>query len=134
MKTLLSIILTMAIQWPALSLATPVELRVNPATIEAQSNRYYYYNFGSVRLNWSQYADLYLRNTGTEPLQIRAIYISGATFWAWSQCPEYLAPGQACLTRVEFHPWYEGYFSGSLRFKFPDGNIIVDLYGWGVRY
>nr|BFD59917.1 hypothetical protein CKG001_20240 [Bdellovibrio sp. CKG001]BFD63324.1 hypothetical protein BdHM001_20050 [Bdellovibrio sp. HM001] len=134
MRNLLSIILTMTLQLPVLALASPVELRVSPTTIEAQSSRYYYYNFGSVRVNWSQYADLYLRNTGQEPLQIRGIYITGAAFWAWSQCPEFLFPGQSCRTRVEFRPWHEGYFSGALRFKFPDGNIIVDLYGWGVRY
>ncbi|UXR63282.1 hypothetical protein EZJ49_09350 [Bdellovibrio bacteriovorus] len=134
MKILLSIILTMILQMPVFALASPVELTVNATTIEAQSSKRYYYNLGSVRVNWSQYADLYLRSTGRNPVQVLGVYISGAAFWAWSQCPNYLLPGQSCLTRVEFRPWHDGYFSGALRFKFPDGNIFVDLYGWGVRY
>ncbi|ASD63454.1 Ig-like domain-containing protein [Bdellovibrio bacteriovorus] len=134
MKLLLSIFLAASLCLPLTTQAAPLEVTVTPSTIETQSHQYYYYNFGSVRVNWSQYADIYLRNTGHEPLYVRGVYISGAAFWAWSQCPNYLYPGQSCLTRVEFRPWYEGYFSGALRFAFPNGSIVVELYGWGVRW
>lgn len=134
MKLLLSIFLAAGLYGPLNVNAAPMEITVTPATIETQNHQRYYYNFGSVRVNWSQYADIYLRNTGHEPLYIRGVYISGAAFWAWSQCPNYLYPGQSCLNRVEFRPWSEGYFSGTLRFALSNGNLMVDLYGWGVRY
>lgn len=135
MKLLLSIFLASCLSLPIISQAGPsIEVSVNPTTVETQHNKYYYYNFGNVRVNWSEYADIYLRNTGNEPLYVHGVYISGSAFWAWSHCPNYLYPGQSCLTRVEFRPWYDGYFSGTLRFSFPDGSIVVDLYGWGVRY
>lgn len=134
MKRLISIILTTFLCGAAGAQTEPAEVTVNPRNIEAQSRDYYYYNFGNVRVNWSRYADIYLRNTGYEPLYIRGVFIAGTAFWAWSYCPKVLYPGQSCLTRVEFRPWYEGAFSGTLRYQFPHGSIWVDLYGWGTRY
>lgn len=134
MKRLMCMVLAAFLSVPAWAQNEPAEVTVNPNTIETQSRDYYYYNFGSVRVNWSRYADIYLRNTGHEPLHVRGVFISGSAFWAWSYCPNVLYPGQSCLTRVEFRPWYEGYFSGALRYQFPHGSIWVDLYGWGTRY
>lgn len=134
MKLVLSIFIGIFLAFPTFAKSGSVELTVNPATLETQSSRYYYYNFGNVRVNWSEWADIYLRNTGVEPLNVRGVFIMGSAYWAWSNCPNLLYPGQSCLTRVEFRPWHEGSFTGRLRFAFPYDSIYVDLYGWGVRW
>lgn len=133
MKLALSLLLVSIASLTNIALANSVEYQINSSQGDTQSSKQYYYNFGSVRVHSSSYADLYLRNTGNDPVHIRAIYISGAAFYAWSYCPNILHPGHRCLTRVEFRPWHEGYHSGALRFKFPHDSIIVDLYGWGWR-
>lgn len=112
-----------------------MNLEISSDAISTQGNRYYSYNFGQVRVHYSSWADFYLRNNGNGPLYVQGIYLqSGSAYRAWSDCPAYLYPGQQCLTRVEFRPWYEGYETGRLRFKFAEGNIYVDLSGWGTRY
>jgi hypothetical protein len=112
-----------------------MNLEISSDAISTQGNRYYSYNFGNVRVRYSQWADFYLRNTGNGPLYVQGIYLqSGTAYRAWSECPAYLYPGQQCLTRVEFSPWYEGYETGRLRFQFAGGNIYIDLSGWGSRY
>lgn len=112
-----------------------LSLEISSDALSTQNNRYYYYNFGQVRVHFSEWADFYLRNTGNAPLYIQGVYMqSGSAYRAWSSCPAYLYPGQQCLARVEFRPWYEGYETGRLRFKFSGGNIYVDLSGWGSRY
>lgn len=133
MKLLFIFILEVFFTFPALA-APALELSVNPQKIETHSNKYYYYNFGNVRVNWSEWTDIYLRNTGPQPLSVRGIFVTGSAFWAWSNCPNWLAPGQSCVTRVEFRPWHEGSFSGRLRYSLGDGNIYVDLFGWGTRW
>ncbi|MEK2645778.1 hypothetical protein [Bdellovibrio sp. BCCA] len=134
MKLLMSILLGFFLSHPCFAKSDAVEISVSPSSLSSQSGRYYYYNFGNVRLNFSEWADITLRNTGVEPLNIRGVFIMGSGYWAWSNCPNFLIPGQTCLTRVEFRPWYEGYFTGRLRFAFWDDSIYVDLYGWGVRW
>lgn len=111
-----------------------VELAIDHNHIQTLANKYYYYNFGNVRVHTSQWADIYLRNTGSDYLNVQGVFVTGNAFWAWSNCPNYLAPGASCLARVEFQPWYEGSFNGRLRFKFPGGNVYVDLYGYGRNY
>lgn len=134
MKLLLSIFLGILLYVPGFAAKAPLELSFTADSVNNHSTQYYSYNFGGVRVNWSQYADFYLRNSGNLPLRVRGVYITGSSYWAWSNCPRDLYPGQRCLTRVEFRPWSEGSFYGRLRFAFPDGNIYIDLFGWGVRY
>lgn len=134
MKTLTQLLFGILISFPALAHSSSLEITKNSDSIQSQGNQYYRYDFGLVRVNWSQYADFSLRNTGSTPLPIRGIFISGSRFWAWSNCPAVLSVGQRCWTRVEFRPWWEGSYYGRLRFAFPDGNIFIDLYGWGTRY
>lgn len=134
MKLLLSIIFGLIISMTAFATNNSLELSYNSEEIHPQTTKYYSYNFGSVLVNWSRYADFYLKNNGRSHLNIHGIYILGNSYWAWSNCPRDLAPGQRCLTRVEFRPWFEGFFTGRLRFALPSDNIIIDLYGWGVRY
>lgn len=113
----------------------PMNLEISSDAISTQGNRYYSYNFGSVRVRFSEWADFYLRNNGNGPLNVQGVFLqSGTAYRAWTSCPAYLYPGQQCLTRVEFSPWYEGYETGRLRFKFSGGNIYIDLSGWGSRY
>ena len=112
-----------------------MNFEISSDALTTQGNRYYSYNFGNVRVDYSQWADFYLRNNGNGPLYVQGVYLqSGRAYRAWSDCPAYLYPGQQCLTRVEFRPWYEGYETGRLRFKFANGNIYVDLSGWATRY
>lgn len=136
MKLLILLTFGIFLNLPALADVSrnPFEISIAPDAIQEQHNRYYSYNFGTVRVNWSQYADFVLRNTGSSVLHIRGVYISGTSYWAWTNCPRYLRPGQRCLARVEFRPWSEGYYTGRLRFALSYGNIFVDLYGWGSRY
>ncbi|WP_415063874.1 hypothetical protein [Bdellovibrio sp.] len=134
MKILLSIFLVILFCFPNHGAAAPMEISTSSDHLKTQYDKYYYYDFGNVRVNWSEYADIYLKNTGSHPLHLRGVFIQGSAFWAWSNCPTWLSPGQRCLARVEFRPWTNGYFSGRLRFAFPDGNIYVDLYGWGDRW
>lgn len=109
------------------------QLSVNNQNLKAKADKYYYYNFGHVKVNFRERLNLSLKNTGDEDLNIRAIYISGNSYWAYSNCPNMLPPNQVCYTWVDFKPWHEGFFSGRLRFAFTEDNIVVDLSGWGIR-
>lgn len=133
MKLLASLVLGALLSVQSLSFAETksTEISIKADSLSAQYNQYYYYNFGQVRVNWSEWADFWLRNTGNGPLYIHSVYVYGTAFRSWSNCPVYLYPGQSCLTRVEFRPWYRGYETGRLRFQFSNGNIFVDLSGWG---
>ncbi|WII71652.1 hypothetical protein QJS83_14380 [Bdellovibrio sp. 22V] len=119
---------------PPLAPTSPLQISVNNETLKEESNQYYYINFGSVRVHWSRYENVILRNTGAYPVEIRGVFITGSAFYAWSNCPRWLQPRETCATRVEFRPWYDGHFAGRLRFAFSYDNIYVDLYGWGVRW
>ncbi|MFS4461181.1 hypothetical protein [Bdellovibrio sp. HCB2-146] len=137
MKLISSLLLGALLIFSSASFAkkSPMNLEISSDVLSSQGNKYYSYHFGQVRVNWSEWADLYLRNTGNGPLYVQGVYLHGSSaFRAWSNCPAYLYPGQSCLTRVEFRPWYEGYDTARLRFALADGNIYVDLGGWGVRY
>ena len=111
-----------------------LEITVNENQIEAAANQYYSYDFGQVFINSSSFANFNIRNTGSGVLAIHGIYIGGATFTAWSNCPAYLNPGQACGARVEFRPWYDGYHRGRLEFRFAQDSIFVDLFGRAFTY
>lgn len=134
MKLLLGFIFGIFISLPSFAAKSTLEISLNTQSAQDLATQYYSYNFGSVRVNWSQYADFYLRNNGTSPVQMRGVYITGISFWAWSNCPRVLLPGQRCLARVEFRPWSEGSYFGRLRFAYLGGNIYINLYGWGVRF
>jgi len=133
MRFLLGLLLTAFIALPA-GAKPSLEVTLGDKPLKTQYDRYYYYNFGSVPVNFSRYADFTLRNVGNQPVYLRGVFIIGSAFWAWSNCPPYLFPGQACLTRVEFRPWHEGSFNGRLRFAFPTDNIYIDLFGWATRW
>ncbi|WP_373997651.1 hypothetical protein [Bdellovibrio bacteriovorus] len=133
MKVLLPIFLGLFLSVSSFAAPTPVEIKTQTGQIEAKGDRYYSYNFGSQWINFSRWVDFTLRNTGTDPVQLRGVFIMGSSYWAQSDCPPMLAPGQVCLTRVEFRPWFEGSHHGRLRFAFINDSIYIDLYGWGIR-
>lgn len=133
MPVLLSFFFGLFFQLPGHATPNSREFSITAKSLQEQSNQRYSYNFGSVRLYWSQYADFYLRNTDSQALPLRGVFITGSSYRAWSDCPRTLSPGKRCLTRVEFRPWTEGYFTGRLRFAFPDENIYVELFGWGLK-
>ena len=136
MKSLVTLFVSALIYFPAQAKESSpqLEIKINQEQQEIQTQSSYHYNFGGVRVHWSRWADIYLRNTGHEYLPIHNVYVSGSAFWGWSNCPRYLAPGYSCYARVEFRPWHEGSFYGRLRFEFPYRGINVDLYGYGTRY
>lgn len=112
-----------------------LNIEISSDALSAQRNQYYSYSFGSVRIRFSEWADFSLRNNGSGPLYIQGVYLqSGSAYRAWSNCPAYLYPGRTCVTRVEFTPWHEGYETGRLRIAHGNGNIYIDLSGWGNRY
>ncbi|MNJ94762.1 hypothetical protein D3C87_124640 [compost metagenome] len=142
MKIFLTLALASIIALPAWSSSSPtmpdpttpqdqleVTISDSPAT---EGHRRYTYNFGNVRVNWSQWAYINLRNTGYSTIRVYHVNIYGSGFSGWSSCPYYLHGGQVCSTRVEFRPWSRGYYSGRLDYILSSGNIYVDLYGWGV--
>ena len=135
MKLLVTLILSLSFSLtvPAKNNA-PLELSVSADSLSNRSTERWTYNFGSVLINTSRFADFYLKNIGSTPLKIRGIYLSGGAFWAQSNCPEFLQPNHRCITRVEFRPWSEGSFYGRLRYVLVNKVIYIDLYGWGVRY
>lgn len=133
MKHLLSIFLGLTICLPMNATAQILELKTPSAALTVKSSRHYSYNFGQVPINWHRWAEIRLRNNGPDPLIIRGVFITGSTYFSWSDCPPFLAQGQSCNTHVEFRPWREGFFPGRLRFAFSSESIYVDLFGWGVR-
>ncbi len=136
MKLLSSLVLGALLAFQPASWAdtSSKELTITTDTITAERNRYYSYSFGQVRVNWSEWADFWVRNNGHSPVYMQSVYVYGSAYRGWSDCPSYLYPGQSCLTRVEFRPWHEGYETGRLRISFSTGSIYIDLSGWGVRY
>ncbi|KHD89575.1 MAG: hypothetical protein OM95_02240 [Bdellovibrio sp. ArHS] len=132
MKMLLPLFLSLFLTLPAVA-SPSLEIKTQQGQLETKANRYYSYNFGSQWLHFSRCVDFTLRNTGSQPVQLRGVFIMGSSFWAQSNCPPWLAPGQVCLTRVEFRPWFEGSHHGRLRFAFIEDSIYVELFGWGVR-
>lgn len=136
MKLLFGLALSCLLSLPAWSAppASPqqqVEIEISDGA-STQHSRRYSYNFGSVRVNWSEWAYITLRNTGYGPVSIYGVSVYGAGFSGWTGCPYYLYGGQSCTTRVEFRPWSQGYYNGRLDFRLSSGNIYFDLYGWGV--
>ena len=113
----------------------PLTIDVSSSSASTQGNRYYTYNFGQVTINYSEWADFYLRNNGSAPLYVQGVYLqSGIAYRAWSSCPAYLYSGQQCLIQVEFRPWSTGYETGRLRIQLSTGNIYIDMSGYGSRY
>lgn len=135
MKFLLSIFLGIYLSSAAFAKLPDIDIHTfDSKKMEVHRDRYYYYNFGNERVNSSQWAYFSLRNSGSTPVNIRGVFIWGIAFNAWTNCPHWLRPGERCLTTVEFRPWNVGYFSGRLRFAFPQDSIYVELSGWGVEW
>lgn len=71
-------------------------------------------NFGNQQLNTGSAAQtVTLSNTGTDPLSISGISVSG-DFTQTNTCPASLAVGSSCAIQVTFHPTAIGTRSGSL--------------------
>lgn len=71
-------------------------------------------NFGNQVLNTSSAAQtITLSNTGTDPLTISGISVSG-NFTQTNTCPASLAVGSSCAIQVTFHPTATGALSGFL--------------------
>lgn len=71
-------------------------------------------NFGSQAVNTSSAAQtVTLSNTGTDPLSISGISVSG-DFTESNTCPATLAVGSSCTIQVTFHPTATGTRSGNL--------------------
>lgn len=134
MKYLLSIFLTLFYSQGFAKSSPSVELTTSESkNMHAVANRYFY-SFGNQSIHYSQWTYFTLRNNGAEPLYIRGVFIIGSAFDAWTNCPINLPPQRSCLTRVEFRPWYVGFFSGQLRFAYTNDSTYVDLSGWGVDW
>jgi hypothetical protein len=140
MKLLVSLFLASLVSLSALAsepkkatTAKPTEIVITNEA-QAQNSQYYSYNFGSIGVNWRISADFVVRNNSSYTLYFNNITISGSSYRAYSGCPYQLYPGQSCVTRVDFQPWYVGYQYGRLGFWFSHGSIIVDLTGYGTRY
>ena len=112
------------------SSSQPIELIItdDPRSLDS---KYYYYNFGSVTVHYRESADFVFRNRSSRSVYFNNITISGSAYRAYSGCPYRLNPGNSCVTRVDFVPWYEGYHYGRLGFWYNGGNIIIDLQGYG---
>ncbi|MGE5084788.1 MAG: hypothetical protein ACM3MG_00705 [Bacillota bacterium] len=93
---------------------------------------YYNYYFGNVAVNSSRYHRFILTNDTGRPVFVNNVVLWGNGFRGWNHCYGWLYPWQRCSTQVEFHPWYQGSYSGQLAFYISSGNIFVNLYGWGV--
>ena len=90
------------------------------------------YNFGRVQNNTKTTIYYGLKNTGTSDLEIKAITIIGAHFFAQSECPQILKPGKKCLTSISYWPVIEGLHHGELTWETSDGQIHLSL--WGESY
>lgn len=126
-KLLVSLLLVCA---PVLSFAQSM----GTFAIEAKpADQYLSYNFGSVTVGFTMYADITLTAKATETLEVKKITISGFSYDASSNCPAVLNPGQTCTTRVYFLPHFEGGHWGQLAFQLKENNIFVDLFGYAWK-
>jgi len=145
MKLLASLLLASLVSTSAAiaAVGVPTSETSNPATtteiivtdsLQTQRTQYYYYNFGTVGLNWRESQDFVVRNRSSHSIYFNNITISGSAYSSYSGCPYRLYPGQSCATRVDFIPWFEGYHYGRLGFWLNSGSIIIDLQGYGRRW
>lgn len=95
---------------------------------------YYNYNFGNIPVNSSRHHRFNLTNDTGKPVFISNVALWGNGFRGWNHCYGWLYPWQRCSTQVEFHPWYQGSYSGQLAFYVSSGNIFVNLWGIGFYW
>ncbi|HSS93900.1 MAG TPA: choice-of-anchor D domain-containing protein, partial [Candidatus Dormibacteraeota bacterium] len=99
-------------------------------------------NFGSVFVGSSSqatqnYVAFRLTNTGTGPLTVNSITVTGTDFPVTNYCPNGgnpLPAGSYCMTLVVFAPTAAGTRTGSITFDYnaPGGNQTFQLQGTGV--
>jgi hypothetical protein len=92
-------------------------------------------NFGNQALNTSSAAQtVTLSNTGTDPLSISGISVSG-DFTESNTCPATLAAGSSCTIQVTFHPTATGTRSGNLSVSSNSSPPVVSdsVTGTGVQ-
>ncbi|HET9183988.1 MAG TPA: choice-of-anchor D domain-containing protein [Candidatus Angelobacter sp.] len=92
-------------------------------------------NFGNQLINTSSAAQtVTLSNTGTDPLSISGISVSG-DFTQSNACPATLAVGSSCTIQVTFHPMATGTLSGFLTVSSNSSPPVVQgfLTGAGVN-
>ena len=99
-------------------------------------------NFGNVFVGSSSqatqtYAAFRLTNTGSGPLTVNSITVTGADFPMTNYCPisgNPLPAGSSCMTLVVFAPTAAGLRTGSITFDYnaPGGNQTFQLQGTGV--
>jgi hypothetical protein len=86
---------------------------------------------------YGQYAaqSVVLGNTGTQPLQLTSILISGNTdFTQVNKCGTTVAPGTSCALTITFAPHALGSRAGLLTVHSNAGDAQVTLGGMGCRY
>ena len=101
-----------------------------PVAPAPTQDQYLTYNYGMTQVGWDQPAAFYLTNNGTTAMTVTQIDISGFSYWAQSNCPSVMNPGDRCIAQVDFRPTNRGFFPGRLTFETTGGNIYIDLSGW----
>ena len=94
---------------------------------------------GSTSQTTQTYAAFRLTNTGTGPLTVNSIAVTGGDFPVTNYCPvagNPLPAGSACMTLVVFTPTAGGLRTGSIAFSYnaPGGNQTFQLQGTGVLH
>jgi Divergent InlB B-repeat domain len=113
----------------ALVVATGTALApVSPALVFEPAS----FNFSPVAGGQTSFAQLTIYSTGSVPLTISDISVTGSAFSEQSStCPSSLAPSESCFGYINFEPSAAGTFTGSLNLT---GNVsgTVPLMGTGT--
>lgn len=121
---------------PRILAAAPISLTVAVGSTPAPSNPNFVFepsafNFSPVAGGLNSVAQLTIYSTGSVPLTISNISVTGAAFTEQSStCPATLAPSQTCYVYVSFAPSSAGTFTGTVSLT---GNAsgMVPLTGTG---
>lgn len=90
------------------------------------------YSFGQVARNSRVSVAYKFSNTGDLPLNINEISIEGPGFDADHNCPAILPKKGSCLTWIYFWPAWEGFHTGRLIWSTAEGDLVLNLSGFGV--
>ncbi|MDG0817689.1 Ig-like domain-containing protein [Bdellovibrio svalbardensis] len=92
-----------------------------------------YYNYGSVCVGDSQMAEFWITNEYNWTIQVTKVSVPGYDFFKESHCPPFLAPGESCYVKVEFHPRLMKSYAGTLTIVTTEDIYRWNLHGRGVE-